>query len=461
VVTFDAALPGTTVERWADGGRLDALPPLALDGVDRVVVVAAHPDDETLGAGLLIAECGRRGIPLTVVVVTDGAASHPASPTTTPGELRGLRVAETTAAVHLLAPAARVRFLDFPDGGVREQRERITASLDTIVSAEPGRALVVAPWRGDGHRDHRVVGEVSAAVAAARRARLLEYPIWLWHWGTPESPDVPWGSLVALRTGSDAAARKREAIAAHASQTTALSDLDGDAPVLLPDFLRHFESDLEVYVDEVPAHDDPARRLPGEYFDELYARNDDPWRFQTRWYEQRKRAITVASLPDERYRSALEIGCSIGVLTEQLAARCERLLAVDVSSAAVEQARARTAHLPGVTVERRDVATEFPDGELDLVVISEVGYYFSRPALDAVLAATLAHLAEDATVIAVHWRHPVDDYLLTGDDVRAAIDEALTRDAALVGVVHHEEADFVLDVYRTDGRSVAERTGLA
>ena len=125
--------------------------------------------------------------------------------------------------------------------------------------------------------------------------------------------------------------------------------------------------------------------LPGGYFDALYARHDDPWGFETRWYERRKRAITLASLPEERYATVLEIGCSIGVLTEQLAARCASILAVDISQQAVDRARARLRQQGHVTVERADVGRRFPERHFDLVMLSEVGYYFDPDSLDTLL----------------------------------------------------------------------------
>lgn len=88
--------------------------------------------------------------------------------------------------------------------------------------------------------------------------------------------------------------------------------------------------------------------LPSEYFARVYAESDDPWGFATRAYEASKYAATLDALPGERYRSAFEVGCSIGVLTERLAARCERLLSVDVAERALQQARDRCRNLPHV-----------------------------------------------------------------------------------------------------------------
>jgi LmbE family N-acetylglucosaminyl deacetylase len=418
MVIFDSAQAGTSAATWAS--LIDDAPPLDLTSVASVVVVAPHPDDETLGAGALIAECRRRSIAVTVVVVTDGAAAPSSS---TPSELARRRANEVSAAVRALNPDAQLTVLGYPDGATDQHRDAIRDELAIITQ---GADLIVAPWRGDGHRDHRVVGEICASLGIA----LLEYPIWMWHWGTPDDPRIPRRRLATLPATVDKAA----AIALHESQL-------GD--VLRPDFLEHFTTGVETFITE------PAS-LTSEYFASVYARNDDPWRLESRWYERRKRAITIASLPEERYRTALEIGCSIGVLSADLAERCDDLLAIDVSESAIEQARRRS--LPNAAFEVADASAEFPPGRFDLIVLSEVGYYLSPSDFRQLLDEAVTHLAFGGTILACHWRHPVADYPQGGDEVHAAIDLPL--------VAHHIEDDFVLDVYSLDSRSVAAREGL-
>lgn len=191
------------------------------------------------------------------------------------------------------------------------------------------------------------------------------------------------------------------------------------------------------------------------YFDELYARHEDPWGYTSRWYEERKRALTLASLPERRYASVLEIGSSIGVLAEDLAARADRLLAVDVSAAAVERASGRLATLPHVRVEHHDITTGVPEGPFDLVVLSEVGYYLGREALGRTLRGIRDRLTPGGDLVTVHWRHRIDGLELDGDAVQHAVGElGLTR------LARHEEEDLLLEVHTRDGRSVARRTGL-
>ena len=203
--------------------------------------------------------------------------------------------------------------------------------------------------------------------------------------------------------------------------------------------------------------------LQPSYFEDMYAAAEDPWKLSSRWYERRKYALTVAALPRERYRHALEAGCSVGVLTTLLAARCERVLAVDGSAAAVRTARGRTEHLAQVTVEQRTLPRDWPPGTFDLVVISEIGYYFSAVDFDRFITKAAGSLEPGGTLVAVHWRHAVEDYPLGGDEVHVAIRAAAER-LKLERTVTHQERDFLLDVYaRTPpgARSVAEEAGLA
>ena len=127
---------------------------------------------------------------------------------------------------------------------------------------------------------------------------------------------------------------------------------------------------------------------------------------------------TTEALQGRRFASALEIGCSIGVLTDRLSAHCDTLLAVDVAEAALEQAKAR---VPDVAFERREVPEEFPDGSYDLIVVSEVLYYLDAPAFDATLDAIERTL--HGTLLAVHWRPFAERYPLTGDEVHARLRE--------------------------------------
>jgi SAM-dependent methyltransferase len=198
--------------------------------------------------------------------------------------------------------------------------------------------------------------------------------------------------------------------------------------------------------------------LDPAYFDEMYAASADPWGFTTRWYEKRKYAITLGMLPCERYAAAFEPGCSIGIMTEQLAPRCERLLACDVAGAAVKAAAGRTAGMPGVRVEQRVLPGDWPPGDFDLIVFSEFLYYFGGDDLPLVIGLATEALRPGGSLVAVHWRHAVEEYPRSGDEVH----EALARQSGLSRLAEHREPDFIAEVYqRGPVVSVAQATGLA
>ncbi|GIF20118.1 SAM-dependent methyltransferase [Actinoplanes tereljensis] len=195
---------------------------------------------------------------------------------------------------------------------------------------------------------------------------------------------------------------------------------------------------------------------PISYFEQMYAADPDPWSFETRWYDARKHTLTVDALPRRRYRSGFEPGCSTGMLTARLAGRCDRLLAVDAVASAVATAAGRVAGQPHVEVRTGRMPHEWPDGTFDLIVLSELGYYFADADLATLLDRAVASLDPDGDLVAVHWRWPVEEHARSGDEVHAAI-------AALPGLhrlARHEEADFILEVFGRDPASVAQRAGL-
>lgn len=165
--------------------------------------------------------------------------------------------------------------------------------------------------------------------------------------------------------------------------------------------------------------DRPAATLTPAYFDQVYAANADPWQFATSEYERAKYADTLAHLPHAQYARGLEIGCSIGVLTAQLAAYCRELLSVDVSERALAKARPYCAALPHVDLQRMRIPEEEPAGSFDLIVVSEVGYYWSREDLERAMTMLAAHHLGGGHLLLVHWTPPVHDYPLTGDEVHA------------------------------------------
>lgn len=420
MVTFQHDTAGTSEAVWITALAERDLPALDLQALTgpagsrplrRLVVVAAHPDDETLGAAGLVAHAHAAGLEVQVVVATRGEASHPHSPSHTPQRLAQRRLAEVSSAVAVVAPGQHLDVLCLPDGRLAEHEAALTARVVALVG--DGRdCLVVGPWRGDGHPDHEAAGRCAAAAAARTDARLLEYPVWFWHWGTPD--DAPWGSALRLELGPAERELKERAVQAHHSQVAPLSGRPGDEVLLGDDVLAHHRRDCEVFW-QIDAEDTALERL---HVDEV-----DPWGVDERWYEQRKRELVLSCLPRQRFRRAVEVGCSTGALAAALAERCDDLLALDQSTTAVRRAQERLADagLGHARAERASLPEEWPVvAGCDLVVISEVGYFLGAARLEQLLARVATSLDADGVVVLCHWRHEVEGWPLDGPSVHRA-----------------------------------------
>ncbi len=309
--SFTHAETGTSEARWRERrewGQVIPLPALATTGASRVVVVAAHPDDETLAAGGLMALAAQTGLEVVVVLLTDGERSHPDSSTMSEQELARHRVEESRQALRLLAPGGRLERLGLPDGSVADHADAVVTALVDVIGEDGDRTVLAAPWRDDGHADHDTAG-LAASVAARRTdATLWEYPVWLWHWCDPEH--APWAAFRALPLPDDIRRAKGSAIVLHRTQVAPLTDATGDEVVLHDGMLEHFRRPFEVFLQLDPAADDSLERL--------HDTSADPWRVRTSWYEQRKRLVTLAALPHQRYDRALEVGGSVGALAAEL-----------------------------------------------------------------------------------------------------------------------------------------------
>lgn len=425
--------------------------PLDLDwaNLDRLVVVAAHPDDETLGAAGLLQRAARHGTPVDVVVATLGEASHPDSPTHSRERLAAMRAVELRRALTELAPAARCTHVGIPDGAVAASLQRLEEAIAGVVRPGRGRTLIVAPWAGDGHPDHEAAGTAGAHVAAGTGNPYLGYPIWLWHWGFPGHGDVPWPALRRLDLDAAEQAGKRAALAHHASQVAPLSPAPGDEALLSASLLEHFRRPFETFIDAAGAFTpsgESARAWLQAQFDAIHAGAVEPWQPGSR-YERRKRSLLLGALPRAEFTAALELGCSTGVLTAELAARCHRVVGVDASGEAVQTARGRNATHPHATLVQAVIPQEWPAGRFDLFVLSETGYYLSEDQLSAAVGRMLESALPGAVVIACHWRHPISGWPLSGDDVHAA----LGADARLRTVASYREPAFLIDVFELPG----------
>ncbi|MBV6756827.1 PIG-L deacetylase family protein [Rhodococcus opacus] len=227
---------GTPEDVWQPWLSSVRCPPIPLEECDHMVVVAPHPDDEVLGVGALMATAVTAGVPVQVVAVTDGAASHPQSPTLSPATLAAARIAESKRATALLGVDEPLR-LGLPDGGVSAHERELTTRLVDVLSAtsragEP--VWVLATWRGDGHPDHEATGRAAAQACSITGHRLVEYPVWMWHWARPADASVPWNRMRALAPTPDILARKRRAVDEFRTQIRPLSEAPRDAAILPP-----------------------------------------------------------------------------------------------------------------------------------------------------------------------------------------------------------------------------------
>lgn len=186
------------------------------------------------------------------------------------------------------------------------------------------------------------------------------------------------------------------------------------------------------------------RSIEPDYFEGLFRAHVDPWRFETSAYEDAKYTETLAALPAGRFGDVLEVGCANGVLTARLAPRCDRLLAVDVSETALAAARARVGE-PHVSFERRYLPAEAPEGHFDLILLSEVVYYW-----DSADLARMATYLHDATrsggcLLLVHWTG-LTDYPKSGDDAVVELRDLLGD--AVVELRADRREEYRLDLWR-------------
>ena len=478
MVTFTHQDAGTSEDTWASSG-VAALPELPLDAGELAsqvfIVLAAHPDDESLGAGGLMARLRRLGARVMVLLCTAGEASHPDSSTTTPEQLAAVRLREFEGALTHLLPDPDWRFIGLPDGNLATHRPKVQEALQLAIAGLAAEGLpaeqitLVAPYRHDGHTDHDTLGSAAAEAAGAGGHGLLEYPVWYWLWA--DAADPAWRTWLRLPLEPAEQEAKAAAMTSHASQVRALSGQPGDEVLLPPAFLAHFERPFEIFAWERPAAGTGTAGTAGTaaggrsyaaadaegVFDAVHTGTDDPWQYTTSWYEDRKRTLTLAALPRLNYTAGLEVGCSIGTLSAELAQRCTSFLAVDASSAALAHAARRLEHLPAARIRHLTVPQDWPDGRFDLIVVSEVGYYLAPGELAELFERVEAALLPGGTLALCHWRHPISGWELDGDSVHAAARRQLGwADAGL-----YRERDFILEVLVAPGLGEDQRPAAA
>lgn len=383
--------PGTPEQAWLPWLASPELRPFPDEPYRRAVVVAAHPDDETLGVGGLLQHLHGNGTAARLVVATDGEAAFPALSPEDRAELGRARRVELDDALRAQGIAdVEVHWLGLPDSGLADCPAELADRLAGLL-ADADVCLVPCPT--DPHPDQQAVAEAALSVAPVTTHR-WSYPIWTWPRRAPA--DLPTALAFGYRLTPEQRLRKASGIAAFASQLK--PGPSGEDPILPAGLLRHFERDVEIVFREPPRRSAPVHR-----FARLYADGDDPWGVTTKWYERRKRALLLASLPEERYGTAVEPACGSGVLTAALADRCDRVLAFDPVPAAVELARRRTEDRPNVSVTRGALPADLPAGPVDLVVFSEILYYLDDADLRATVDAAVSALRPGGTVVAAHW----------------------------------------------------------
>ncbi len=160
-------------------------------------------------------------------------------------------------------------------------------------------------------------------------------------------------------------------------------------------------------------------------FEKRYAAEGDYWDFSGSAYEQRRYDLTLAVLPRRRYRHCVEPACATGELTARLATRCDRVSAFDASASAVALAARRLTGVDNVELSTASLPGYWPHAPADLVVLSELGYYFEAAEWTAIIKRALLRLDEHGTVVGVHWLGHSPDHARHGDEVHADLQDAL------------------------------------
>jgi cyclopropane fatty-acyl-phospholipid synthase-like methyltransferase len=153
------------------------------------------------------------------------------------------------------------------------------------------------------------------------------------------------------------------------------------------------------------------------FFEAKYQAKADPWDFSHSAYELGRYDAIIGAISLQRYRRGFEPGCSIGVLTERLAGLCDAVDAIDFSPTASSQAQERCAHLPNVTVRCAALPDGIPADNFDLLVLSEIGYYFTTQVWRRISSALIDSISSGATVLAAHWLGSSQDHCISGDEV--------------------------------------------
>lgn len=426
---------GTDEPTWLLAPGWDDVPRLDLGaltrGCTRFVVLAPHPDDETLALGATLADLGSADVEVVVVFATHGGRG----PASTP------RRVEAERAMATLGAHVRAVWWDLPDGGLPAAEQELARRLAELVDAH---TVLLAPAECDGHSDHDAAGRAAEAVARSSSATLLNYPVWMWHWATPA--DIDWERVRTLSPSLVALRVKESAIDCYTSQL----DSSGDAPIVGDSVLRRAHRSFETVL--LPTDPDLRRRAVGHVlggrarddvaqpFDAMLAGGEDPWHLDDFVYERRRLSLVLACLGRERYQRVLEIGCATGQLSEELTGRADVVVALDASAGALQVARQKTDAVQWIWGA---VPADLPNERFDAIILSEVGYFLDGPELVATLRAARRRLTARGEIVLAHWRGPTRDIPLDG---RAVHRQA----AALMDLplrARYEDVDLIVEVW--------------
>jgi len=455
--------PGTAESVWWSAREWDDVPTLDISAIAaryrNVLIVSAHPDDETLGAGGLMTDLADLGVSITVAVATAGEKCQPNLSTSQQQRMAVRRRREVEQAIGGLTSQARLVHFELPDGDLALHEPHLCREITELSGAD---TLILAPWTGDGHADHDALGRAAIAASHANGSAIAHFPIWLWHWGTPDM--LAWEHLVAAETSLVGCWRKRGAVGAFTSQLhpTNGGQAEADVPPIIGASMRARSRRLvEVFIDEhhalpvfSPSHHTQLHLDRSDRFDDMYDDGPDPWKNVGSFYEKRRRELILAMLGSARYARVLELGCADGFLTAALVARADTVLAFDTSRRAVAAARVNA---PAATVERGDLPDLLSDAAVqrfDLIVLSEVGYFLTATELLATLRRARAALNPAGELVLCHWQHPTH---------RVPLDGVLVHEQArdFMGVeprAKHRDGDLRIDIWG-DAPSVAALEG--
>ncbi len=225
---------GTPEPEWLTWLASQTWPQVAFD-IDRLVVVAAHPDDEILGAGGLVHAAASQGIEVVTICASDGHATYPGSPE----QLANRRHLELDTASMLLG-------LDLPrwgglhSGTLQQYPDRLDAMIRDALDARPGpRNGLLAVWDHDGESDHEAVGQAAMRIAKPLGIQLWMYPIWLWYWARPGDVSVPWHRVQTVGVSPTVMAVKNAAARSFAEQKRPRNATDNPQPVLGSSITSH------------------------------------------------------------------------------------------------------------------------------------------------------------------------------------------------------------------------------